>query len=161
MDRPLSGESTTPWRKPRWRESWPRQVRVQRKERVRVQRAKGIKPTKKQWMICVETTAIRIPEWAKAKAEKRLSQAEHHVWFRGRNNGRAKILERQDREAGGHPEVTAVEWRLCPVCKRVLLNLEAEVRRRLDESGRLGRSLPCSGECAKSATQGNGSEANL
>lgn len=119
----------------------------QRNERKRRLRHDGIKPAKKQWVICVETTKIEIPAWAKAKAEGRLSQSEHHVWFRGRNNGRAKILERQDRAAGGKPELTMVEFRLCPVCGRMLLSLEAEARRKLDESSKLGRQMPCSGEC--------------
>ena len=92
---------------------WPRQERVQRKERKRVLRGRGIKPAKKQWVICVETTAIEIPGWARAKAETRLTQSPHRVWFRGRNSGRAKILERQDRQAGGRPELTAVEYRVC------------------------------------------------
>lgn len=119
----------------------------QRKEVKRRLIRDGIKPTKKQWVICVETTAIEIPAWAKAKAEGRLSQSEHHVWFRGRNNGRAKILERQDRAAGGNPELTAVEFRLCQTCGRMMLSLEAEGRRRLDEGSRLGRQTACGSEC--------------
>jgi hypothetical protein len=126
---------------------WPRQERVQRKERQRVLRGRGIKPAKKQWVICVETTAIEIPAWARAKADTRLSQSRHRVWFRGRNSGRAKILERQDRQAGGKPEVTAVECRVCEPCGRLLLGIEAEARRKLDESSILGRSLPCSSAC--------------
>lgn len=131
------------------RNRWPRQERIQRKEQKRVLRNKGVRPTRKQWVICVETTAIEIPAWALAKSDKRLSSSEHHVWFRGRNNGRAKILERQDKAAGGKPELTAVEWRLCPVCGRMLLSLEAAARRRLDESGVNGRQIGCSGECGK------------
>jgi hypothetical protein len=136
------------------RNHWPRQERVQRKERQRVLRGRGIKPAKKQWVICVETTAIEIPAWARAKAETRLFQSAHRVWFRGRNSGRAKILERQDRQAGGRPEVTAVEYRMCPVCDRMLLGLEAEARRKLDESGVLGRTLPCSSTCKGQDTKG-------
>jgi hypothetical protein len=101
-------------------------------------------------MIRVDTTAIEIPAWALAKAEKRLPSSSHHVWFRGRSSGRAKILERQDRQAGGRPELTTVEYRLCPVCGRLLLSLEAVARRELDESGPLGRTLPCSGDCKPS-----------
>lgn len=134
----------------RWQKSWPRQVRTQRQERKRVLLNRGVKPAKKQWMICVETTAIEIPTWARAKADPRLSQSSHKVWFRGRNSGRAKILERQDRQAGGRPELTTVECRLCSACGRLLLGLEAESRRKLDESGPLGRTLPCSGDCKPS-----------
>jgi hypothetical protein len=145
----LESENTTltPASATRWRKSWPRQERTQRQERKRVLRNRGIKPAKKQWVICVETTAIEIPAWARAKAEPNLSQSPHRVWFRGRNSGRAKILERQDRQAGGRPEVTAVEYRMCPVCDRMLLGLEAEARRKLDESGINGRTLPCSNKC--------------
>jgi hypothetical protein len=131
------------------RNRWSRQKRVQRKERERVLRAKGIKPAKKQWVICVQTTANEIPAWALAKRDQRLSVSERHVWFRGRNNGRAKILERQDRLAGGVPQLTAVEFRICSVCGRMLLSLEAVDRRRLDESGKLGQQLPCSGQCER------------
>ena len=88
-------------------------------------RARGIRPAKKQWMICVETTAIEIPAWAIARCEKRLSLEPHQVWFRGRNNGRAKILERQDRLAGGSPELTPVEYRVCKKCGRLMLSVEA------------------------------------
>lgn len=124
---------------------WPRLQRVERRRHKQFLKFKGVKPTKRQWMVCVETTVIEIPEWAKLKAEKKLSSSEHHVWFRGRNNGRAKILERQDKAAGGSPELTAVEWRLCAVCGRMLLSLEAAMRRRMDE--RYGREVPCSSEC--------------
>jgi hypothetical protein len=119
---------------------------VRRTEIARLNR-KCIKPTRLQWVICVETTAIEIPGWARAKAETRLTQSPHRVWFRGRNNGRAKILERQDRQAGGKPEVTAVEFRVCGRCGRVMLGLEAQARRRVEESHPQGRELPCSGEC--------------
>lgn len=118
-----------------------------RKAVIKVIRNAGGIPAKKQWVICVQTTAIKIPFWALARREEQLSVGDHLVWFRGRNNGRAKMLERQDREAGGNPELTTVEWRTCPVCGRVLLGLEAEVRRKQDESCKLGRQLPCMGEC--------------
>lgn len=108
---------------------------------------RGIKPTKTQWVICVETTAIEIPGWARAKADTRLSQSPHRVWFRGRSNGRAQILARQDRAAGGRPEVTAVEFRVCGVCGRVLLGLEAQARRKVEEMHQQGRELPCGSEC--------------
>ncbi len=127
---------------------WPRVERRQREYRKRAMRAKGIKPAKKQWAVCVETTAIEIPKWALEKSLKAMSSGEHHVWFRGRKGVHAKLLAFQDEQAGGTPEMTKVEWRLCPVCGRVLLALEAEARRHLDESDLLGRTMPCGGECA-------------
>jgi len=138
------------------RNNWPRLERIQRREQKRFLRSKGVRPAKKQWVICVETTAIEIPAWAQTKADKRFTIDNHRVWFRGRNSGRAKILERQDRQAGGKPELTAVEWRLCPVCKRVLLSLEASARRRLDESSKLGREIGCSSECGNTQEEHHG-----
>lgn len=108
---------------------------------------RGIRPAKKLWLLCVETTALAIPTWAIQRREKRLSLASHRVWFRGRNNGRAQILARQDRQAGGDPVVTAVEYRVCKNCGRLMLNLEAAMRRRLEESHHQGRELPCGEEC--------------
>lgn len=129
------------------RNRWPRVERCARQARTCTLRRRGIKPARKQWMVCVETTAIEIPGWAREKAEKSLSASAHHVWFRGRRNGRAKILAQQDLAAGGTPEITVMEWRKCSVCGRMLLNLEAEDKRRLDESSPAGRKLACSGEC--------------
>lgn len=108
---------------------------------------RGIKSTRIRWALCVETTAIVIPEWAKLRRFRGFSYAPNRVWFRGRANGMAQILARQDREAGGKPEVTAVEYRRCEVCGRILLNLEAQARRRLAEACRDGRGLRCGGDC--------------
>lgn len=127
--------------------SWPRQERIQRRALKRVLRNHNVKPAKRQWVTCVNTTAITIPQWALDKASPYFSTSEHHCWFRGRSSVHVKLLVFQDRESGGSPEVTKIEWRLCPVCRRPLLSLEADARRRMDESGRLGRKLPCNGEC--------------
>lgn len=135
---------------PSARPSWAKQELEYRKAIKRKLGRREIRLAKRQWVICVETTAITIPGWALAKRDERLSVSEHHVWFRGRANGRAKILARQDKQAGGSPELTAIEWRTCQRCGRLLLNLEAEARRRSDESSRAGRMLPCSGECSGS-----------
>lgn len=108
---------------------------------------RGIKPTQLRWMVCVETTAIEIPAWAKAKREKRLALAPHRVWFKGRTSGLPRILERQDRESGGSPILTMVEYRVCGRCGRILLNLEAAQRRKDEESSPQGRELPCGSEC--------------
>jgi hypothetical protein len=126
---------------------YPRVDRAYRKAEKAKLNKRGIQPAKRQWVLCVETTAIEIPLWAQAKAERRLSVAPHRVWFRGRSNGRAKILARQDREAGGNPEITAVEFRLCGRCGRMMLGIEAEARRKVEESHKQGRELPCGSEC--------------
>lgn len=107
----------------------------------------GIRPAKLWWVIHVETTAIPIPDWALARRDTRFTVGQHSVWFRGRNNGRAQILARQDRAAGGKPELTTFEWRECGVCGKLLLGPEAEKRRLLDESGLKGRELPCGPGC--------------
>jgi hypothetical protein len=107
------------------------------------------KPTRKQWVTCVATTAIEIPKWAQKKAWKHLSQGEHYAWFLGRPRFPAKMLAFRDEQAGGKPEMTVVEYRRCKKCGRVLLSLEAEDRRRLDESCPEGRKKPCGMECGK------------
>lgn len=56
-------------------------------------------------MICVETTAIVVLAWAKATADPRMSHSEHHVWFKGRRNGQAKILARGTRRGMPHQDV--------------------------------------------------------
>ena len=43
---------------------------------------------------------------------------------------------------------------MCPVCDRMLLGLEAQERRKLDESGILGRTLPCSSTCVGPSADG-------
>src|SRR6185437_13666778 len=128
---------------------WPRQARVQRRARRVVMWNQGIRPAKRQWVVHVQTTAIPIPGWALARRDTRLTVAEHSVWFRGRSKGRAEILAQQDRQAGGRPEITAVEWRNCPRCGRLLLGHEAEARRKLDESRPDGRETPCGPDCRR------------
>lgn len=127
--------------------TWPRLERIERRQKKRMLRNKGVKVAKRQWVTCVQTTAIHIPQWAIDRASKYFSTGPHHVWFRGRSSVHAKQLAFDDREAGGEPELSKIEWRLCPVCRRPLLSLEAEARRRMDESGRFGRLMPCAGEC--------------
>lgn len=130
-----------------WRNNYPRALRVERREKKRVMRKRGIKPARKLWITCVVVTAIEIPKWASYYSHRAFSRSKQHVWFKGRPRTHAKRLIAEDRAAGGEPEVTTVEYRRCPVCKRPMLGLEAEVRRRIDESWIQGRDVPCSGEC--------------
>lgn len=130
---------------------------LQRQERKAVRdrlRYKGIKPTRRQWMTCVVVTAIEIPSWALERAHPKMSQSERHVWFAGRPRRPAKTLIGLDRDAGGDPEVVTVEWRPCPVCGRILLALEAEDRRKLDET-RGGLQMPCGAECGSTEVAPN------
>ena len=104
-------------------------------------------PTRKLWVTCVTTTVLEIPKWAQKKAWKYLTQGKHYVWFAGRPRFPAKMLAFQDEQAGGQPEMTVVEYRKCKKCGRVLLSLEAEDRRKMDESCPEGRQKPCGMEC--------------
>lgn len=105
------------------------------------------KSTRRRWLTCVTTTAIEIPEWARKLAHPAMSQSAHYVWLRCRPRKDAKRLAAEDQEQGGSPEMVAVEYRSCRKCGRILLALEAEARRRLDESCWRGRELPCGAEC--------------
>jgi hypothetical protein len=107
----------------------------------------GIKAARVQWMTSVRTTAIEVPEWAQQAAHKEMSQGKHYAWFKGRRLKHAKRLFAEDRAAGGDPEMTLIQWRRCKACGRILLALEAEDRRKLDESCWLGRQKPCGAEC--------------
>lgn len=127
--------------------NWPRVERQARRAKKKTLRFNGIRPAKRQWMVCVEVTAIEVPAWARAMADERMSSSERHVWFKGRRSGKPQLLAKLDREAGGRPDVTAMEWRLCGRCGAMLLSLAAEMRRRMDEIGALGRMQPCGPEC--------------
>lgn len=129
------------------RNLWPRAERAYRREDKKRLYRRRIKPSRKCWAVCVETTVIQIPHWAQDKALDGMSVGDHHVWFKGRLRKDVKRLMLEDRQAGGDPEYTQVEWRRCPNCKRILLNIEAEARRILNESSRLGREIPCGPEC--------------
>jgi hypothetical protein len=105
------------------------------------------KPAKRQWLTCVVTTAIEIPAWALEGRFEGMTLGKQYVWFKGRPRWYAKSLVKQDRDAGGDPYVTTCEYRKCSRCGRILLALEAEDRRRLDESCAAGRQKPCGAEC--------------
>lgn len=131
---------------PRNVRSYEHAMRLERRNDKARLKYLGQKFARKQWLTAVHTTAIEIPEWAKLAAHKEMSQGEQYVWFRGRRLKAAKRLVAEDEAAGGQPVMTLVQWRRCKVCGRILLALEAEDRRRLDET-RGGRQKPCGVEC--------------
>lgn len=134
-----------------FRNRWPRAERRYRAARKARLHRYGIKPTMKTWLTCVETTALVIPQWARDRADTRLTVEDHKVWFRGRSGRQVvkmvALLVDGDREAGGEPDVTKVQYAVCEVCGRLLLGVEAEERRTLNESSKDGRKLPCTGDC--------------
>jgi hypothetical protein len=120
-----------------------RQERIARRRELR-QRA--IVPCRVTMVYRVDLELMEVPEWAVAEAVasrvlRELSRGEWHVWLTRRS---AKLLLRQ---AGGHGRLTEVEYRICPVCERVLLGEDAEERRRLNESCMTGTQLPCGKDC--------------
>ena len=115
-------------------------------------RERGVKPAARQWVWCVEPTALcPVPVWARQKAVRGLGQAAGRVWMWPTD---ARALMREICEAGWRCQVVKVELRHCQVCGRPLLGTEAERRRRLDESGPAGRSVPCGTECERDRASG-------
>ena len=85
-----------------------------------------------------------MPAWAAKHAVKGLESDERSVWLRRRD---AWMLAKIDREDGGRPSVVRFEFRVCQICKRVLLGQLATARRMLDESSWTGKQLPCGPDC--------------
>lgn len=130
-------------------------VREVRRARRYELRCKGIQKAYRRRVWCVEVSAIAMPEWARARAVKGLTQSATRVWLRPRD---ARMLARIDREAGGEPAMAEAEFRRCGVCNRPLLGLDAAARRELDESAVTGRQLPCGGDCLEAARDKRWSE---
>ena len=123
-------------RQPRWRRA-----------RRQAMKAQGITPAERQWIWNVRIGGLAaIPDWARDAAVRGLGQTETTVWLWPVDGRR---LVKQDRAAGGLPEVQVVEVRRCQVCSRPLVGVDADRRRRLDESGPDGRSIPCSDQCRR------------
>jgi hypothetical protein len=146
--KPASHRPSNPYAKSTPTTTWQRYERKERRRQKRVLRFLGVKPAQRRWVTCVEVTAIEVPQWAKDKAVPNLYSGPEKVWFKGRSSVHARMLAFQDREAGGEPEVTKVECRSCSRCKRLMLGLEANARRGIDEDRKgNGRDMPCGPEC--------------
>lgn len=125
--------------------------RAKRREDVRKRKALGQPVTRQRFVCHVKTNAIPVPDWARLRAVRGLSESDDAVWLSRRD---AFMLAQLDREAGGTPEVTEVEYRLCDMCHRPLLAEDAEDRRALNESDQEGRRKPCGSECYAAARDG-------
>jgi hypothetical protein len=117
------------------------QLRVARKQELR---QKGIPVTKQTFAWRVEPSAIEVPTWLRKHAVKGLPSNENYIWLRRSD---ARDLARADRAEGGRPMLLRVEYRRCPICKRMLLGELAKARRMLNESCRTGDQLPCGPDC--------------
>lgn len=114
-------------------------------------KAAGITPCRRQWVWSVEPQVLRgmfIPQWARDAAVRGLGQQQDSVWLWWVD---ARRLIALDRAAAGRSKVTRAELRHCPVCGRPFVGIEAEKRRRLDESGPHGRNTPCGDACVRDA----------
>lgn len=109
-------------------------------------RARGIRPTKASYAWLVECSAIPIPDWAREHAVKGLPVSPGRVWLRRRD---AWMLAAIDRGSLGRPTRLRFEYRVCGVCKRVLIGeLAKQYRMRLEsESNYPGERLPCDADC--------------
>jgi hypothetical protein len=136
------------------------EVRRQRIEQRRELRVRGIVPGRHRRVYRVELTAMDAPAWvaeeaARSSVLRALTSDARTVWLFARS---ARYLAERDRDAGGEPRVTRMEWRRCPQCERLLLGVDAAARRQLDESCRTGRQLPCGPDCLERSRRKQGSD---
>lgn len=127
-------------RQPRWR-----------KLKRQALKARGITPAARQFIWSVETTAIPIPEWARKNQVKGLAEQGDRVWLWTYD---ARKLIADDQMAGGSPIASEVEYRICEVCARPLLGVEAQARRAQVESGFGARHLACGPDCQEASKDG-------
>jgi hypothetical protein len=110
-------------------------------------KARGITPANRQEIWNVRTSALLdLPDWVFRRAVPGLGCLPHQVWLRPRD---AKRLCALDRAAGGRSQVTKSEYKRCGLCARPLIGYEAEQRRKVVESGPMGRTTPCGPDCAQ------------
>lgn len=124
-----------PWRRKRRQRN--RELRTLGRNVCRVRRVWKVTPT-----------AITIPDWARQRAVRGLSESDDSVWLQRTD---ATILASIDRQSGGNPEMTECEFRRCEICWRPLLAEDAEARRGLTESAVTGNQKPCGAECFAAA----------
>ena len=129
---------------PFWAPAKKRERLLRRMDRER-RATQGLTTPRLRTILLVELDAIYVPGWAKRKAIPGLTLTRESIWL-GRIAGR--ILEREDRAAGGSPKVTPAAYRPCKCCKRPLLGIAAERRLELDRRYH-GDRIPCSPECAE------------
>lgn len=76
---------------------------------------------------------------------KDFSISTQHIWVRSKKV--AEQIAQYDHDKGGPGEIARTEWRRCNICGRILLNLEAERRRKQLESAMTGSQNPCGPNC--------------
>ena len=133
--------------RPIWQRTAEQRDRAARRLDRERRKARGLSTPRLRTILLVELDAISMPAWARRKAIRGLTITASTVWL-GRIDGR--VLERLDRQCGGHPKVTSERYRRCRVCKRPLLGLDAEHRLELDRRW-AGDGTPCSQECVEIA----------
>jgi hypothetical protein len=110
-------------------------------------REKGITPCQRLWVWSVRPSApILVPKWARAAAVHGLGSLNEQLWLWPVDGQR--LIEHFKRYAV-HCHVTRQEFRHCEVCGRPLIGQDAERRRVLNESGAVGRYLPCGADCER------------
>lgn len=123
-----------------------------RTARRQAMKAEGILPCRRQWVWLVQPDQLyAVPEWARRVAVRGLGEVPGRVWLWWVD---ARRLLSESRKAGWRCDVTRTELRHCAVCSRPFVGIEAERRRRLDESSPEGRLLPCGEACARDRESG-------
>lgn len=112
----------------------------------------GILPCRRQWVWLVEPDRLfAVPEWAREAAVRGLGRLSDKVWLWPTD---ARKLNREAYKAGWRCLMTRTELRHCSVCSRPMVGIEADQRRKLDESGPNGRLQPCGLNCEREAKIG-------
>jgi hypothetical protein len=102
-----------------------------------------------RWIYLLETTSLVIPEWAQKLQKPDFERDPMKAWL---PRWAAKMVAAMDREDGGSPTLTKSEYRRCPVCGTLYLQLLAE-RRRLLDRGYTGRMKTCGPNCQQRARE--------
>jgi hypothetical protein len=125
-------------RKPRWRAARRRELK-----------ARGITPSNRQRVWCVQPTALLAnPDYVMLmrRAVPGLSPLPGWIWLRP---GAAKLLCALDRAAGGWCQVVHSEFKRCALCARPLIGSDAAALREAIESSPTAKLQQCSPGCAR------------
>lgn len=96
-----------------------------------------------QTIALVELELLDVPDWAIAKAVPGMQLERQRVWLR---RIAARSLARLEERAGGRAQLTFVAYRMCRVCGRPRLAMDAEARLELDRKFE-GWKIPCDSDC--------------
>ena len=96
-----------------------------------------------QTIALVELEALEVPDWAAEKAVPGLRLEAKRIWLR---RIAARSLARLEERAGGRAQLTFVAYRMCRVCGRPRLGMDAEARLELDRKFD-GWKIPCDSDC--------------